>query len=187
MKEKKGYKRMKDYNFNEKEEYRQYKKIGKKGVYKNYIEWEKSILNKYVNITDARFIKNFKAYLNRKRYQLEHRRDNLAQVLIPFLALLITLALTLPSVLEGIIQRYDSLENDMINTYLENIETNKEKMNEQVDIYKEQIKRQDSNNKYILDGIIICYAIIVFSGIVYYIIFMGILRKITFYKDYGKV
>ncbi|WP_394523684.1 hypothetical protein [Lacrimispora sp. JR3] len=178
---------MEDYNFNEKEEYRLYKKIGKKGVYKNYTEWEKSILNKYVNISDTRYIINFKAYLNKKRFQLEHRRDSLVQVLIPFLALIITLALTLPSVLEGIIQRNDNLQSDITSTYLENIETNKVTTSERVDIYKEQIKKLDSDNKSIIDAIIICYIVITFSGVAYYIIFMGILRKITFYKDYSKV
>ncbi|WP_313180709.1 hypothetical protein [Lacrimispora sp.] len=175
---------MKNYDFDEKKEYKQYGEVGIKGTYKNYTEWDNYIRNKYKNVTYKSII-NFKAYLKAKSDNYKNRRDTLVQTLIPFLILVISLSITFPSIIEGITQRHVNLLNDISST-LKNVESSKT-IDKELEILEVRIKREESNDKLISYSVIICYILIIFSTIAYYLIHFYLLKKITFYKDYCRV
>jgi hypothetical protein len=176
---------MKDYNFDEKKEYKHYRKVGKKGTYKNYTEWDNYVRNKYKNVTYISIV-NFDAYLKAKCDNCEIRRDTLVQTLIPFLILVISFSMMIPSVIEGITQRHINLLNDISGTYIENVESSKN-VNKKFDIFEVRVNREETNDKLISDSVNISFFLIIFSTSVYYFIHFYILKKITFYKDYCKI
>ncbi|EXG87930.1 hypothetical protein K413DRAFT_4835 [Clostridium sp. ASBs410] len=182
---------MHSYNFNENKEYKQYKNVGSKKGLHNYIKWEDSVLQKYKNITDPRFIKNFKAYIKRKCTRTENRRDVLLQLIIPFVVLMISFALAFPSVYIGLSQEQDGILGDLDNTYFDNMVTNKATIHElapaQVKLYKERIELHDKVAKLALYNVYLVYFLIIICGVVYWILFRKMMSKINFYKDYYEI
>lgn len=182
---------MKEYNFEEKSEYDSYKGIGSSKVYKNYCTWEETIIKKYKSTENIQFLINFKAYLNKICNQYEKRREAMTSLWIPFLTLIITFSLIIPSIFLGIMQYQDSFKSDINNTYLQNMVTNGsstvEVIDKQVEFFNERLKDSQVTLDFIMVALYLIYGIIIIGGIILgYVMYIRI-NKISFYKDYVNV
>ncbi|WP_394525744.1 hypothetical protein [Lacrimispora sp. JR3] len=191
MKEKNGGFGMKEYNFEEDKEYGGYKGIGSSKEYKNYCTWENSIIEKYKEIDNIQFLINFKAYLNKMCSQNERRREAMVSLWIPFLTLIISFSLIIPSIFLGVRQYQDSFQSDINNKYLENMITNKsayEKIvHQQVDFFTERLDQFKDTMNFIMVSMCVIYIIIVMGGVILGFALSFRVNRILFYRDYINV
>lgn len=179
------------YNFSEKAELKNYKKVGKNKNYENYCVWESSIKTQYAKITEVKFFINFKAYL-KKQYELYEQRHEMATSLwIPLLTLAISLTLVIPSVFIGSKQYQDNIQNTIDDTYLTNMVVTgtdiAELIPQQVEKLQNRVDQCESTINYVFDVLFVAYFILVIGGIFFSIVLKKGLTKIAFYKDYTNV
>lgn len=112
-----------NYNFVYKTEYKNYKAIGSKnGKYRNYLEWEQSIREKYKNVT-IDTLNNFIHFLNKKQRNSEFIKTCFISFTFPFFILLISMLLsfipTLNNIEQDIIQINENVSKFICETKLD--------------------------------------------------------------------
>ena len=182
---------MEKYNFNEEIELRKYNDTGSSKGFNNYCVWEEEIEKKYKDITDIQYLINLKAYLKKTCNQYETRHQAMTILWIPFLTLLISLALMAPSLFIGLTQYQDNIQSNLDSTYVNKMIENKENpikiTDQQVKLFSERIKHCQVSINYVMFTLYVVFTIIVVAGMIFgYLIFTRV-KKITFYKDYINV
>jgi hypothetical protein len=179
---------MYNYGFNKKAELKDYRKIGSIKGFSNYCDWEDSVLEKYQSITEPRFILNLKATLNRECRQCEHYKESMLSLLIPLLAVIFSLALTLPTSFISLKQYQDGLESDTNNTRIENLIRAKVEtdtlIENQVKLLQNRFDQLRESADYVFSIIFLFYGIILVYGVYSSLKLKDCLVKIDFYQDY---
>ncbi len=179
------------YNFSEKTELKIYKEIGRNKKYANYCEWKSNIKKKYAKITEIKFFINFKAYLKRQCESYEQKREVLTSLWIPFLTLVISFALVLPSVFVGLKQYQDNIQSKIDDTYLANMVEYGADLTERITQQKETLQNRNDQCKssinFVFVLLYVIYSTLVIVGISFAIRLKKSLTKIAFYKDYINV
>lgn len=179
---------MEDYAFNTLLELEKYKEVGSDKKFCNYCSWEESVIEKYQNITEPKFIHNLKAKLIRESRRCENLQKSILSFWMPLLALIISLALTLTSAFISLKQYQDSVQNDASNAYLENLIKADVELNilteSKVELLQERVDQLQGSMTYVFASFYILYALVILLSIWLWVMLKKASEKIAFYQDY---